>query len=234
MIAAIIIGLGMGMAAGLHCIGMCGPLALSLPLGGSGRFTRIKKVLLYNAGRMVTYIGLGALLGLLGRGISITGYQQWLSIIVGAIMLIGLVGAKYLSQTGPAAFFQQRVKRALSYFLSGKKSPVVFFVIGILNGLLPCGMVYMAIATALVIGSPLQSGLLMAAFGLGTVPLMGLLMLTGHQLSFPLRNKLKRGLPWFTAFVACLMILRGLNLGIPYVSPAFSTHTPTEKVVCRP
>ncbi|AHF15292.1 sulfite exporter TauE/SafE family protein [Niabella soli] len=234
MIAAIIIGLGMGMAAGLHCIGMCGPLALSLPINGPGRFARVKGALLYNTGRVTTYVSLGVLLGLLGRGISITGYQQWLSIAVGTIMLLLLLGAKYMPPTGPGAFFQQRIKRALSYFLLGEKRPVTFFVIGMLNGLLPCGMVYMAIATALVIGNPLQSGLLMAAFGLGTVPLMGLLMLAGHKLSFPLRNKLKRGLPWFTAFIACLMILRGLNLGIPYVSPAFSGRPLAEKIMCHP
>lgn len=224
----------MGMAAGLHCIGMCGPLALSLPLNGSGRFARVKGVFLYNAGRVITYSSLGVLLGLLGRGISITGYQQWLSIAVGTIMLILLIGARYMPSAGPVAFFQQRIKRALSYFLLGEKRPVIFFVIGLLNGLLPCGMVYMAVATALVVGSPLQSGLLMAAFGLGTVPLMGLLMLTGHKLSFSFRSKLKKNRAWFTVFIACLMILRGLNLGIPYVSPAFSNHTQKEKVVCHP
>ena len=222
---AILIGMGLGMAGSLHCIGMCGPLALSLPLNHTGRTGRVIAILLYNLGRTATYFLLGVVLGLLGRRIAITGYQQLFAVVTGSIILIVLLLGHSLPDIKIVSAFRQRLKKTLAYFLSRKNKSATFFIIGMLNGLLPCGMVYMAVAAALVIGGPLQSGLFMAAFGMGTLPLMGLLMLTGHHLSFAFRHRIRKLPSFFVAVAAVLNILRGLNLGIPYISPAYPAAT---------
>ncbi|SDE02212.1 sulfite exporter TauE/SafE family protein [Niabella drilacis] len=233
MIAAVLAGLGMGMAGSFHCIGMCGPLALSIPLNGTSSTARLFSILFYNLGRTVTYFLIGAVLGWAGYRVAITGYQQYFSIITGVFLLMMLLPPGYLPEIKGFRKIQQQLKKTLARFLLRRNRPLSFLMIGALNGLLPCGLVYMAIAAALVMGGPLDSGVFMAAFGLGTIPLMAMLMLTGHHLSFSLRLRIKKFLPFFVAAVAVLMILRGLNLGIPYISPAFS-ETMTGAVECHP
>lgn len=223
MTAAILAGLGMGIAGSFHCIGMCGPLALSIPLDATSSFARLLSVWLYNLGRVLTYFLMGMVLGWAGYRFAIIGYQQYFSIAMGVALLMMLLPARYFPEIKWLKNAQQGIKRTLARFLARRNRPLSFLLIGALNGLLPCGLVYMAIATALVIGGAFTSGIFMAAFGLGTIPLMALLMLSGHHLSFSFRLRIKRLLPYFVAVVAVLMVLRGLNLGIPYISPAFST-----------
>ncbi len=232
MIQIILSGLAMGLLGSIHCIGMCGPLALSLPLNHTGTLSRISPTLLYNIGRATTYSAMGVLLGWTGSRLEVMGYQQIFSIILGIAVLLFLLVGKYLPTIGFVSRFQTQLKKYLSYFLSRKNNAGSLFVFGLLNGLLPCGLVYMAIASALIIGSAPQSGLFMAAFGLGTLPLMSVLMLTGHYLSFSVKTRLKKAVPFFIAGVAILMILRGLNLGIPYISPAF--HNVPNAMHCTP
>ncbi|ANH81325.1 hypothetical protein A8C56_10315 [Niabella ginsenosidivorans] len=232
MMEAVLIGMGLGMAGSLHCVGMCGPLALSLPLSHTGRIGRVVSILLYNLGRTATYFLLGTLLGLLGHRMVITAYQQLFAVITGVIILIVLIAGRYLPDVKLLNGFRLWLKRALARFLSRKNKPATFFMIGMLNGLLPCGMVYMAVASALLIGGPLQSGVFMAAFGMGTLPLMGLLMLTGHHVSFSLRNKMRKLPSYFMAVAAVLIILRGLNLGIPFISPAYPHAAAAQAISC--
>ncbi|MCF3108522.1 sulfite exporter TauE/SafE family protein [Niabella sp. CC-SYL272] len=232
MVEALLGGLGMGIAGSFHCIGMCGPLALSIPLDATSSFARLLSILLYNLGRMLTYFLMGVILGWAGYRFAIIGYQQYFSIAMGMVLLLMLLPARYLPEIKWFKQLQQRIKGSLARFLTRRNRPFSFLAIGMLNGLLPCGLVYMAIATALVIGHSFTSGVFMAAFGLGTIPLMAVLMLTGHHLSFSLRLRIKKMLPYFVAVVAVLMVLRGLNLGIPYVSPAFPAHVGA--VDCHP
>ncbi len=212
----------MGLAGSLHCVGMCGPLALALPLNSATGINRFFSALAYNTGRTITYFSLGTILGWTGSRLVAIGYQQLFSITTGALILLALILGKYLPPSRIFFALQGSFKKYVSGFLSRKNSVRGLFVFGVLNGLLPCGLVYMAIASALIIGGPLQSGIFMAAFGLGTIPLMLILMITGHLVSFSLRSTMKKAVPYFIGIVAVLMILRGLNLGIPYISPAFS------------
>ncbi|WP_300599467.1 sulfite exporter TauE/SafE family protein [Niabella sp.] len=232
MVAAILAGLGMGIAGSFHCIGMCGPLALSIPLDASESHSRLLSVLFYNLGRVLTYFLMGAVLGWAGYRFAIVGYQQYFSVAMGVVLLVMLLPVRYLPEIKWFKRIQQTIKRTLARFLTRRNRPLSFLLIGVLNGLLPCGLVYMAIATALVMGGIFTSGIFMAAFGLGTIPLMAVLMLTGHHLSFSFRVRIKKLLPYFIGCVALLMVLRGLNLGIPYISPAFSTGAGT--VNCHP
>ncbi len=224
MTQAVLMGLAMGLAGSFHCVGMCGPLALSLPLSNTNSVSRLLSIITYNLGRTLTYFSLGALLGWGGSRLAMAGYQQIFSVAAGISVLVLLFAGKFLPRIKLFQIYQQRLKKYLAQFLRKDNNAFSLLIFGILNGLLPCGLVYMAIASALIIGGPLHSGLFMAAFGLGTLPLMALLMLTGHLLSFSVRSKIKKALPYFAAFIAVLMILRGLNLGIPYISPKFHSE----------
>lgn len=219
-------GLVLGALGSFHCVGMCGPLALSLPLKGKNNAVRFFSSLLYNAGRVTTYSLLGALVGLIGHSIAFFGYQQWLSISLGVTILLALALSNYtrsakLSLPWLNHFFTG-IRRQLG-FLYKKDHALVSYLIGLLNGLLPCGLVYMAIAGAVATGSVGNSSLFMAAFGLGTLPVMWAISFFGNYLAAGIRLKIRKLYPYILAMMACLLILRGLGLGIPYVSPKINT-----------
>ncbi|HOW32340.1 MAG TPA: sulfite exporter TauE/SafE family protein, partial [Bacteroidales bacterium] len=94
------------------------------------------------------------------------------------------------------------------------------FLIGLLNGLLPCGLVYIAIAGSIGSGSALMGAIYMALFGLGTMPMLLAINLSGGFISTSLRKKINKLIPILVIIVGILFILRGLSLGIPYISPS--------------
>ncbi|MCB0496618.1 MAG: sulfite exporter TauE/SafE family protein [Cyclobacteriaceae bacterium] len=206
----------MGFLGSFHCIGMCGPIVLALP----GKSVAYK--VLYNLGRTITYTLMGIVVGMVGQGFSMVGWQQWLSIGVGALMLIIILFTKYkhfdLPMSGAINALYQKVKSALGPLLRSESS-LAPLLIGILNGLLPCGLVYAALFAALSMGGVSASAYYMALFGLGTIPIMLGLGLFSTIITPAVRTKLNRAVPYFLAVVAILLILRGMNLGIPLVSP---------------
>lgn len=216
----LITGFSIGILGGFHCIGMCGPIALSLPVHQYALPKRIYSVLLYNLGRALTYALLGLFIGLLGQGFELFKIQQYASIIAGVLILTILFFSSRTSVQIPflSPFFI-KVKSQLARLLKTEKSGSSFLAIGIVNGFLPCGLVYIAIAASVAAGSAIKSALLMFAFGLGTLPLMALTMFVGKYISLNIKNKLNKLSPYLIGIVAVLLILRGLNLGIPYISP---------------
>jgi sulfite exporter TauE/SafE len=215
----------LGFLGSFHCVGMCGPIALALPLNRSTRFTKIIGAVLYNFGRVVTYSLLGLLFGLLGKGFVIADYQQFLSIATGSIILILLFTGKINNSKNvfsPLFGFVSKVKEQLRNQFK-KSSNTSLFFIGTLNGLLPCGLVYLGVAGAIATGDGLQGSLFMSLFGLGTIPAMITLSLISDFITLNFRNKMRRVMPVFIVSMALLLILRGMNLGIPYVSPKMST-----------
>lgn len=232
MLTYILIGLGIGLAGSFHCIGMCGPLALALPAVHDKTHIRVLSILAYNLGRAITYGVLGAVFGLLGRSLFLVGYQQIISIVLGvAILLIVIFGNRFTSQIPILSRFHNYVKLVLSKLLRANKK-YNHLLIGMVNGFLPCGLVYLAIASAVATGNALHGSALMFAFGLGTIPLMFALMMAGHYVSVSVRQRIRKLVPYFVGIMACLMILRGLNLGIPYVSPAFEKTEKQEVKSC--
>jgi len=206
----------MGFLGSFHCIGMCGPIALSLP--GQG----VSYKLLYNLGRTITYTVLGFAVGLMGQGAAFAGLQQSLSIAVGVLMLTIVVFTKYkhfdLPVTSVLNSVYAYVKSKLGTLFKSKLVIAPLFI-GVLNGLLPCGLVYAALFAALSMGSLQTGGYYMFFFGLGTLPMMlGLGIFSGFITPL-FRSKLNKAVPYFLAAVAILLILRGMNLGIPYISP---------------
>ncbi len=212
-----------GILGSFHCVGMCGPLVLALP--GQSKGQRVRYLygrLLYNSGRIITYGILGLTVGLVGKSISLAGYQQWLSISAGIFILLIMLLPGSKQYLVPRLGFLMRitngVKRQLSKLFK-RDGLLALFIFGLLNGLLPCGLVYLALAGALAVGSITGSFSYMVLFGLGTVPLLLLLSFLGQFISQQWRHRMYKMVPVFMIFLAVLFILRGLNLGIPYISP---------------
>jgi hypothetical protein len=211
----------MGMLGSFHCVGMCGPLALSLPLKNDSAATKFFGAMLYNAGRIVTYSVFGLVFGLIGKSVALFGYQQWLSVILGITILVFLLLPKKITAVknkNSMLNFFEKLRQALGQ-LFFKKTRSSLFAIGLLNGLLPCGLVYMAAAGAVATGDLLSSVLFMAFFGLGTLPVMWSIAFFGNYVSMGIRQRIRKLYPYMMMLMACLLILRGMGLGIPYVSP---------------
>ena len=216
-------GVSIGLISSFHCVGMCGPIAFSLPVHYLKPHQKMMGVLLYNTGRIAVYSLLGLLFGLIGRLIFLQGFARWFSVIIG-IIILSIVIYNAVSKSYVHVNFLDKANLKLQKFIAAyirKKQLYGMFLLGAANGLLPCGMVYFAIAGALATGSIVHGILLMTAFGLGTLPLMILMSYFGFIISISLRNSMKKIVPYFMAAMAVLLILRGMNLGIPYISPAF-------------
>lgn len=210
-----------GLAGSFHCVGMCGAIALSLPIQALPTHQKNMGIILYNLGRITTYSIIGILFGLIGRTFYLGGLQQWLSITMGIIIIAYLIFNYFNSNKIQFAFVYKLnswVQHKLGKLIVQQKVINTFFI-GLLNGLLPCGMVYFALAGALASGSILKGTLFMALFGLGTIPLMLLVSYFGVFINLALRNKVKKAMPYFMFTMGILFILRGLSLNIPFISP---------------
>lgn len=215
-------GIVFGFLGSFHCIGMCGPLALALPGADRPPFSLLLSRLAYNFGRVITYSILGITVGLLSQMVAISGFQQWLSIGIGVILLLGLTVSAFRQKINewksyPSKLMSKATTPIKSLFKKGTLGSL--FLIGLLNGLLPCGFVYMALATALTTGTAFNSFYFMAGFGLGTIPAMLGVSMASGLISVSLRQKLQKISPYFIAAVGILLILRGLDLAIPFISP---------------
>jgi len=214
-------GFSIGIIGSFHCVGMCGPLALSLPIHQLSAVQKSFSILLYNIGRALSYTLMGIIFGLLGQSFVLFNFQQWLSILSGVLLLILLIIHQYgHPQTNVITKFTHALKKKLSNLLKADKKLNGYLYIGFLNGLLPCGLVYVAIAASLATANVWNSAMLMFAFGLGTLPVMALTMIFGKFISFNFRQKLNILTPYMILCVSILLIVRGLNLGIPYISPS--------------
>ena len=216
----------MGFAGSLHCVGMCGPLAFSLPVSHTNNLSRISGAVIYNAGRIFTYTILGILFGSFGRLFISTNWQSKLSIGLGIIILLYLfLPKKYFHLSSgnliSKPFMWLREKLG-SLFKSKKYSSL--FLIGILNGLLPCGLVYLALSSAVITAGPWHGAMFMSMFGAGTFPAMFAAVVAGNYLNQSFRLKISKAIPVLLTFMAVLLILRGMELGIPFISPVFDQH----------
>ncbi|MBA4409225.1 MAG: sulfite exporter TauE/SafE family protein [Bacteroidota bacterium] len=225
--------LTIGLIGSFHCIGMCGPIVVALPLKKHNLSAKIAGAILYNSGRVLTYSTLGILFGFLGRGIHLAGFQQWTSILLGLAMIISVlfpflfrekitIGSLF---SGMASRLIIRLKKLFT-----DRSYFSLLMIGLLNGLLPCGLVYVAIAGAISSGAVFSGALFMMLFGIGTIPLLLVATLASDAIGQRLRSKMQKVVPYFVFMLGVLFILRGMSLGIPFISPASEKLTPKEMV----
>lgn len=230
----ITIGLILGITGSFHCVGMCGPIALALPLNSTNVFTKIFGILFYNLGRILTYALIGMLFGFFGEGLKLAGALQAVSITLGVVIILSVVLPEMLKKINYSSKYYLRlngwVKQKIGRRFS-KKSNGSLFIIGLLNGMLPCGLVFFAVVSALAQGGVIEGVLFMIFFGVGTLPIMFLVPFFSDAISATVRKKMTKSIPYIMVLFGVLFILRGLNLGIPYLSPEFN-ETRTEIKSC--
>jgi len=211
----------MGLMGSLHCLGMCGPIAFALPVRTTIMRIKILKYGLYNVGRVLTYAILGALIGMVGKGFIHVGMQQALSIVAGVLIIASVVltytSANIIVMNRLTTVIRTSLKSAFHFYFQ-QKGYTALFMLGLLNGLLPCGMVYMAMFTALAAGSPLSSAAFMTGFGLGTVPMMLAVCLAGSAIGMKWKSIVYKAAPVLACMVGVLLILRGMQVHIPILS----------------
>jgi len=225
--------ISLGLIGSFHCAGMCGPIAIALPLKKDNVFSVATSGILYNLGRAITYSIMGFIFGLLGQGLYFGGLQQWISLIMGVIMVVSVIFP---------ALFKNRFKiETLSFKYVGKlqiklrklfqkQGFISLFIVGLLNGLLPCGLVYMALAGAIATGNALSGALFMFVFGLGTLPMLLGISIMGNFVGTKIRLKINKLTPIVIVIVGILFILRGANLSIPFLSPPNKMLKPHKKM----
>lgn len=210
----------MGLFGSLHCVAMCGPLLLALPSVGESQWTKAKNRLVYQIGRILTYGFIGLLIGFIGIGVTMKGWQQVLSITTGIVLILIALFHFIGTQNSSILRIQQKLLapliKQMGYWLH---KPGGSFMTGVLNGILPCGMVYMALATALNTGGALSGARFMILFGLGTLPLLLLTAIAGNIIKSKIPFRLSAWLPFLFLIMGSWFILRGANLDIPFLSP---------------
>ncbi|MFV1883566.1 MAG: sulfite exporter TauE/SafE family protein [Balneola sp.] len=204
----------LGFAGSFHCVGMCGPIAMSIPRSSSGILLLSFHSIIYNSGRVLVYSLLGLLFGLLGTQITIAGFQGWLSIFLGAGIVMGVLLNRYFKSRKKPRFFEKLTKTISEYYgiLIRKESLAALFGMGILNGLLPCAFVYSGLAVAVLTESATHSMAYMALFGLGTFPAMYFMYLAPSILSVDLRNSIRKLVPYLAFSLGVFLIVRGAVL----------------------
>jgi sulfite exporter TauE/SafE len=230
-VAIFISALLLGLASSLHCIGMCGPLVMSVPVQHLPQPKKLLGVLLYQFGRIGTYMLLGILAGLIGWRIGVAGWQQVFSVSMGILILFFLLSSVLFKKAAGWKWFNQKVTQLIAWSM-GRHSFSGMFLMGAANGLLPCGMVYIAITGAMATGTILNATLFMFVFGLGTLPALFSLAFWGTRLSWQNRQAMRKLVPYVVGLTAILLIIRGLNLNIPYLSPFISERS-ADTVSCH-
>jgi hypothetical protein len=228
----IITALGVGLITSFHCAGMCGPIALALPLKSDSRISKLLGSLLYGFGKALTYAVIGLMLGAFGQGLALGGIQRWISIVMGAVIMLsvffpGLLKNPLTSEKTDSVTGKIRIR--LGYLFS-KRTYFALFLIGLLNGFLPCGPIYAAAGGALATGNLITGSLFMFAFGIGTIPMLSAISIIGNRIGTEIRKKMARLVPVTIVVLGMLFIMRGMSLGIPFVSPAEKIlHVPDKK-----
>lgn len=215
--------LSLGFLGSFHCVGMCGPIALAIPVNRTSRFSIFKGSLVYNSGRLISYCAMGLLFGLLGQGFALAGWQNVLSVALGVLLLL-LVLLPRSVKFHPVWMVRllERLKSKVRT-LFGVKTMRSLLLIGLLNGFLPCGLVYLGIAGSIATSDAFKGALFMIAFGLGTFPAMLAVTAARDLISIRFRERIRKTVPVFVGAMALMLILRGMNLGIPYLSPSITT-----------
>lgn len=230
----LIAAISLGILGSFHCIGMCGPIALALPIHQYSPIKKYLGIFLYNLGRVATYTFLGLLFGLLGQSFFLGGFQQILSITIGILLLLSVIltNLKTVNTAKGLGFiysFINSVKLQLGNLFNKKGLHFLFFI-GLLNGFLPCGLVYLGVAGAIATGHYIKGAEFMFYFGIGTVPVMYAVAFFGQFITLKYRNHIRQAMPYVVSIMALMLIVRGLNLGIPYLSPQFEKES--HKISC--
>ncbi len=233
MLIDLFAGMLLGLAGSLHCVGMCGPLILMFPFDAKSKIIGYTQNVIYHFGRVFVYGLLGLLFGLVFQIVELKYFEQYFSLSIGVLFLILWYREFFSKQTANQGPLQRKV-----LILFGKamqwRTYFGMFLAGMMNGLLPCGLVYGALLAAFGTGTTEGSILFMLGFGMATIPSMILVFSLKNLITVKLRQKLSQLLPWWLLLLGIWFLLRGMNLGIPFLSPRIHTHTLEQSSCCKP
>jgi uncharacterized protein len=228
MITELSAGFVIGLVGSVHCIGMCGPIAAALPVYRRAGWRFLFGRMLYNGGRVITYVVFGAMAGLIGQRFAVAGFQQEVSVAVGSLMILTALAPGLMNRFWMKVPFTQKLNAYLKKMFAAafqKRTLASQLAIGVVNGFLPCGLVSMAMAGSAATGSMTGGVAFMSGFGAGTIPMMLGISVAGILLPAAVRRRLSRWAPAFILVLGVIILLRGLNLGIPMVSPKIPVPT---------
>ncbi|MFY0689222.1 MAG: sulfite exporter TauE/SafE family protein [Cyclobacteriaceae bacterium] len=204
-------GFVLGMMGSVHCVGMCGPLAAAVP---SKPDRPMISALLFNGGRVLTYGFIGVVLGLVGFGINLMGLQSYLSVFTGILLLGALVYPQLLK----GKLGRNPLAKKINLWMVARMKQLSFgsiFTLGMLNGLLPCGLIWVALAGAMETGYVETAGLYMVLFGIGnSIPLFMIKVSKDFFLKLTAWRP-KRMVPYLSFGLAVFFILRGSVMMLP-------------------
>ncbi len=221
----------MGLTGSLHCAGMCGPIIWVMPFQVLSGFKKWLGISLYHIGRISVYATMGAILHSF-KSFFKPEWQQYISIAMGSILLVAGILSFF-----PSAKFNVKipwtgfVRKQLGRFM-GNPNPGSLLFTGMLNGLLPCGLVYMALSATIVAPSVFNAVTLMYAFGVGTMPMLIALTVIKDRTRLLNAGHFRKFVPVVMLFFGSLFVLRGMNLGIPYISPKVAVEQNEIKAEC--
>lgn len=214
------LALNMGILGSLHCIGMCGPLSLMHIAGkkNSSNFSLYTHALSYQMGRSLSYAMLGLIFGLVGSAFAWVGLQKVISVSLGiALILLAIFSSARLAKIESLGVFKtwNRWLMGLMQKYGGQWGNKNSWIAGSINGLVPCGLVYFALASSMATENALEGAIFMWIFGMGTLPAMAAFTILGNRL----RNKIKLSyqyiLPVLAICSGVILIWRGLEINVP-------------------
>lgn len=224
MIGALVIGL----FGSLHCVGMCGPVMMAF-MGPKQSKTGF---ILYHVGRIFTYVILGSLLGLIGASIALFHFQQIMIMALG-IALILLYGIPVLRHRLERFYYESRFYQYLKSFLARNLSMRKKWLLsGVANGFFPCGLTYVAAAGAVALGDPIQGGIFMVLFGLGTLPALIVLSFAGNTLFNRFKTLIPRSVTTLAMISGSIMMIRGLLSTFPQFDQMVQTNAAALVTIC--
>ena len=209
----------LGLSSSFHCVGMCGPLLLAVPTRASNNYQWLE-IIIYHAARIFTYALLGILVGFAGLRLQVANLQQFFSLTIGVILLIYVFAGRFFADASWLLAFNKMIFSFFG-FAAKQKGQWGTLLLGVANGLLPCGMVYIALTGAMATAKISDAATFMLLFGVGTLPLLFVFNFYGVRLQAAVKQRIKLIAPLLIIIMGLLLILRGLNLGIPYISPHF-------------
>ncbi len=229
MTEAFVLGFFIGLPGSLHCLGMCGPFAL---LVGTGKKNPFLSSLVYHLSRAGVYSILGILVGLVFQIVDIQPFQQQFSLFIGFVFLVAWILNKLSVKLSIPNLFSFKFLNKIPQLL-GSDSIGSMISGGIVNGLLPCGLVYSALLASLNSGKTIDSAVFMFGFGVATIPMMITVSMISNSIKLKLTRLFSVISSWWLLIMAVLFLLRGAGLGVPFLSPDFSSKSPKENC-CRP
>ena len=217
MIYEFIAAFMMGFLGSMHCIGMCGGLVGALTMSKPKLWWG--GLMSYQAGRVMTYMILGLIAGLIGAGLHSLAWfehmQRGIIVFTGIMMIaFGLNLAGWLPDPFSKAASSLVASLGISRLIgraAGSDKPVSWAVVGLMNGLLPCGLVYAALAFGLASGGVIESGMIMLAFGLGTIPAMTFVPVLVRNITPDGRGLILKIAAILVIVLGVMMMLRGTD-----------------------